>query len=153
MGTALGVMGALVAITVLIIIAANMVGGDDAEDLRPAEIEKVQERIQPVATVATDESQLPQPKKEETASRGLELSAAEIYDLACGACHNAGTLNAPKMGDADEWQARLDEKGLDTLVSHAINGFNQMPARGGNSDLSDDNVREAVEYMLEESGV
>lgn len=153
MGTALGVMGALVAITVLIIIAANIVGGDDSEGLRPAEVEKVQQRIQPVATVATDETQLPQPKKEEAASRGLELSASGVYDLACGACHNGGTLDAPKIGDTDEWQARLDEKGLDTLVSHAINGFNQMPARGGNSDLSDDNVREAVEYMLDESGV
>ncbi|MEQ9010339.1 c-type cytochrome [Algiphilus sp.] len=153
MGTALGVMGALVVITVLIIAAANVIGGDDSEGLRPGEVEKVQQRIQPLATVATDESQLPQPKAEEAASRGLDLSAAEVYDLACGACHNAGTLNAPKMGDADEWQARLDEKGMDTLVSHAINGFNQMPARGGNSDLSDDNVRDAVEYMLEESGV
>lgn len=148
MGTALGVLGALVAITVLIIIAANLVGGDD-DALQEAEIRQIEARVQPVAMVATDASQLPKPEEKPA----LDLSAAEINEQFCAACHANGTLGAPVFGNADAWASRLEEKGRDTLVSHAINGFNQMPARGGNPDLSDEDIEKTVDYMLEEAGV
>lgn len=69
-----------------------------------------------------------------------------IYNNACQACHMSGAAGAPQLVAA-QWDDRLD-KGKDTLVSHAINGFNAMPARGGRSDLSDEQVRASVEYML-----
>ena len=69
-----------------------------------------------------------------------------IYNNACQACHMAGAAGAPQLV-AEQWEDRLD-KGEDTLVSHAINGFNAMPARGGRTDLSDEQVRASVEYML-----
>jgi len=38
-----------------------------------------------------------------------------------------------------------------TLVNHAINGFNAMPAKGGCSGCSDEEIESAVEHMVEAS--
>ena len=150
-GTTLGVLGALVALTIFIIVIANIVGGDD-DAIREAEIPRIESRVQPVAMVATDESQLAA-AEDDGEAEAVELSASEINSQYCAACHANGTLGAPVVGDADAWGQRLDEKGMETLVSHAINGFNQMPARGGNPDLSDEDIEKTVSYMLEESGL
>ncbi|MDT8439993.1 MAG: c-type cytochrome, partial [Wenzhouxiangellaceae bacterium] len=71
-----------------------------------------------------------------------------IYTNACQACHMSGAAGAPQLV-ADQWTGRL-EQGIDTLVSHAVNGFNAMPAKGGRMDLSDEQVRASVEYMVEQ---
>ena len=46
-------------------------------------------------------------------------------------------------------------QGSDTLYDHAINGFTGaagfMPQKGGRLDLSDQEVRDAVDYMVTES--
>jgi cytochrome c5 len=45
---------------------------------------------------------------------------------------------------------------MDTLVRHAIEGFQgqagYMPPRGGNSTLTDQQVRDAVQYMVDQLG-
>lgn len=74
----------------------------------------------------------------------------EVYDAACAACHGTGAAGAPKKGDSAAWSGRID-KGLETLVDHAINGFNAMPAKGGCSSCSDEEIQAAVEYMVSES--
>jgi cytochrome c5 len=43
----------------------------------------------------------------------------------------------------------LAEKGIDGLVASAINGLNVMPPRGGRPDLSDQQIKAAVEFMLQ----
>ena len=60
-----------------------------------------------------------------------------------------GAAGAPKTGEASEWAARID-KGIDMLVTNAINGIGGMPARGG-SQFDDDQIRKAVEYILDQS--
>ena len=77
------------------------------------------------------------------------MSPKDLYASACGACHDSGAAGAPKLGDVAGWQARV-AKGIDALVSSAINGIGAMPARGGSS-LDDDQIRSAVEYLLDES--
>jgi c(7)-type cytochrome triheme protein len=67
----------------------------------------------------------------------------------CAGCHGTGVLGAPKLGNAADWEPRL-KQGLDTLVDHAINGFNTMPPRGGNPALTDDQVRDAVAFMVKQ---
>ena len=72
------------------------------------------------------------------------------YGKICFSCHDAGIAFAPKLGDKDAWEPRM-QKGTEMLVSNAINGIQGegiMPARGGLPNLSDDEVRAAVMYML-----
>jgi cytochrome c5 len=76
------------------------------------------------------------------------MDGEAIYNDACQACHLAGAAGAPQLV-AEQWTERLD-KGMETLVSHAINGFNAMPAKGGRMDLSDEQVRASVEYMVDQ---
>lgn len=70
------------------------------------------------------------------------------YNQACMACHMTGAAGAPIRGNAEHWEPRL-EKDMDTLYDHAINGFQAMPPKGGQLGLSDDEVKVAVDHLLE----
>ncbi len=80
-----------------------------------------------------------------------EKSGPEVVQAACAACHVSGMLNAPKIGDKGQWAPRI-ALGYDTLVKHAIEGIRGMPARGGNADLTDDEVASAVAEMANGAG-
>lgn len=81
------------------------------------------------------------------------LSGEEAY-ASCAACHAAGVAGAPTLGDATLWAERIAQ-GKDTLYKHAIEGYQGaagfMPAKGGNMALSDESVKAAVDYMIEQS--
>jgi cytochrome c5 len=83
------------------------------------------------------------------ASKGK--SGQEVYKAVCSMCHGGGLMGAPKFADKDQWGPRIAQ-GHDTLVSHAVKGIRMMPAKGGNTDLSDDEVAGAVKYMANEAG-
>ncbi|MFM8479584.1 MAG: c-type cytochrome [Gammaproteobacteria bacterium] len=74
-----------------------------------------------------------------------------VYEQVCGACHLNGIAGAPKSDDRAAWAPRIAQ-GKDTLYKHAIEGYTGkqgvMPAKGGRSDLSDDLVKAAVDYMV-----
>ncbi|MBM5810574.1 MAG: cytochrome c5 family protein [Gammaproteobacteria bacterium] len=74
-----------------------------------------------------------------------------IFDSACNVCHGAGLAGAPKVGDKAGWAARIAQ-GTATLHQHAIQGYQGaigvMPAKGGRTDLSDEAVGAAVDYMV-----
>lgn len=75
------------------------------------------------------------------------------YESVCKMCHGAGVGGAPKMGDKAAWAARIAQ-GVETLNDHAIKGFKGkglMPPKGGRSSLSDDDVKAAVQYMVDAS--
>ena len=78
----------------------------------------------------------------------------QVYSMACMACHGAGIAGAPRTGDIPAWEERMIA-GMDTLINHAINGFQGekgvMPAKGGNPSLSDGEVAAAGEYMVAQS--
>ena len=78
-------------------------------------------------------------------------SGKQVYDASCGACHTAGVLQAPRLGNQEDWSAR-EQQGLELLLSHAINGFKNMPAKGGNPTITDEEIKNAVVYMLVGSG-
>ncbi len=80
----------------------------------------------------------------------------EIYDNLCIACHATGVTGAPKFSEKERWQT-IAAKGMATLEDHAINGFQGekgvMPPKGGNTELSDEDVKNAIKYMLSEADV
>jgi len=77
-----------------------------------------------------------------------------VFNKACALCHAAGVAGAPKPGDKADWGPRIAQ-GKETLYKHAIEGFTgskgQMPARGGNAALTDDEVKAGVNYMVGKS--
>ena len=75
-------------------------------------------------------------------------SGADIYAKSCVACHTSGVLGAPKLQDAADWAPRL-EKGFDVVWQNAIKGINAMPPKGTCSSCSDDDIKAAVEHMIE----
>ena len=56
------------------------------------------------------------------------------------------------MGDQVAWAARIG-KGMDALYDSGINGVagSGMIARGGCADCSDEEIRLAVDYMVDSS--
>lgn len=77
-------------------------------------------------------------------------SGDAVYNAVCTACHSTGAAGAPKVGDAAAWGPRIGQ-GLNTLIGHAINGFNAMPAKGGCASCPDEEIQAAVEYMVDQS--
>lgn len=149
-------IGSIVAIALVVLMIMGVLGAANqftATAVSPdMSDEAVAERLKPVAEVHIGEE-----KMAEAASGGDEMAGAEdagtgqqIYDAVCVACHANGVLDAPVIGDAQAWAPRI-EKGMETLYDHAINGFKNMPARGGRASLSDDEVKAAVDYMTAES--
>lgn len=109
--------------------------------------DQIRERIKPegnvnIAGQSAEEAQ--------AAQAPADRPGNEVYSAACSACHDSGAAGAPKLGDSGAWGARV-EKGKETLYNHAINGFNAMPAKGGCSDCSDQEVKNAVDYIIAES--
>jgi cytochrome c5 len=83
------------------------------------------------------------------------MTGPQVYNAACIVCHQPpGTGGAPPVGDAAAWAPRIAQ-GVDTLYLHAIQGFQGsagfMPPKGGRVDLSDEEIRSAVDYLVEQS--
>jgi len=77
-----------------------------------------------------------------------------LYDSACSVCHVNGVGGAPLLGDP-VWQVRYGEAGgIDGLVTSVLQGKNAMPPRGAAPpDATDEDIAEAVRFMLEASGI
>ena len=72
-----------------------------------------------------------------------------IYTSVCSACHAPENVmvSSPKAGDTAEWSKRL-AKGLESVTDNAVNGFNAMPPKGGASELSREQIRQAIQHMV-----
>lgn len=79
------------------------------------------------------------------------LSGPQVFNEACIVCHGNGIGGAPMLEDRAAWEARIAQ-GRETLYRHAIEGYTgslgYMPPKGARLDLSDGEVRAAVDYML-----
>ncbi len=143
-----GVIAILVGITIVILIIAgrNVVTPDEAAN--PSRVALANDRTLPVGAVRTEvtEADLAAAAPAPAAADAAPMDGEAVYAGVCGVCHNAGVAGAPIPG-SDAWAVRA-EQGRDTLIDHAINGINAMPAKGGRPDLSDAEVQAAVEHML-----
>jgi len=79
------------------------------------------------------------------------VNGEKIYAANCASCHAAGVLGAPKPGDKAAWAVRL-KQGKDLVYNHGIQGFKMMPAKGGNADLKDAEVKAAIDFMIGKAG-
>lgn len=84
----------------------------------------------------------------DSASSGGDIDGEDIYSNVCSACHESGAAGAPVRGNEEGWAER-SEQGFATLLEHAINGIGAMPPKGGNPNLSDEEVEAAVAYLVE----
>jgi cytochrome c5 len=83
------------------------------------------------------------------------MTGEQVYKNVCIACHSPpGVGGAPALGSAEAWAPRITQ-GMDTLFSHALNGYTGktgvMPRKGERPDLSDEEVMGAVRYMVEQA--
>jgi cytochrome c5 len=146
-----GMIGALVVLTVVLIVAANVIGGAAKQQLSEADYDKaVAERIKPIGEVKVASSNV----MDALVGSAQAADGKATYDATCFACHGTGVAGSPKLGDKAAWKDRIAQ-GAETLHKHAIEGFQGktgvMPAKGGNASLSDDDVKAAVDYMVSES--
>jgi cytochrome c5 len=98
-----------------------------------------------------DNTALAAPAAAPTAA-AVDLPGDQVYQQVCTACHGAAVAGAPKTGDKAAWAPRIAQ-GMDVLNKHAIEGYQgkagYMPPKGGRTDLSDQSVIGAVQYMVD----
>ncbi len=149
------ILGALFVFFILALLLARSIGAGAFErsQLTPREVAK---RTAPVGEVRFGEAgqmaAAPEPAPAIAEVAAAAKGGDQVYQSACMACHASGAAGAPKLDDKAAWTTRAAQ-GLDVLIHSAINGKGVMPAKGGNASLSDDDIADAVRYMLEQSGV
>jgi cytochrome c5 len=168
--TFVAVLGALVVASVVILFLARAIGEREASAAdgtvaeRTAPVGKVKvagaDTIAPARAASPgDLAGTPQAGQDAAAQAPPQIAQAEeppdkgktVYDTACVVCHQTGVGGAPKIGDKAAWGDRI-KQGEGTLADHAIKGFQgkagMMPPKGGRTDLSDEDVKAAVSYMI-----
>lgn len=121
-----------------------------AEDFDRQEIEQ---RIQPVGKVrleANPDAATATPKTEEVAVK--KEPGQEVYEQFCSTCHRDGLAGAPKFRDEAGWKSRLAaKKDVAGLAASAIKGVNAMPPKGTCAECSEEDLKNAIQYMLPKS--
>lgn len=142
----------LMVLTFIIVFLSLTLGFKEDEDI-PSRIAITAERIKPVAGVYLGEEGIAAIQAAALASTPTptvafdgSLDGEMIYNSVCLVCHETDALGAPQPGSAE--LAQRAENGMDALLQNALNGLNTMPARGGRPDLSDEQVKAVIEFML-----
>lgn len=148
-----GLLAALVALTVIIFVVAQMVSGPGKAQTKTVQADsEIAERIKPVGELVVAGATAVANGVVSTANAAAD--GKSVFDKACVACHGAGVAGAPKMGDKAAWAPRIAQ-GNDMLYSHALKGYQGkkgfMPAKGGNAGLADAEVKAAVDHMVGQS--
>ena len=125
--------------------------GDPAEQTQaPAQADTA---TSGTATAASDDGATASAAQTVAATGPVDIAAGEqIYQSACFACHLSGVAEAPKLDDPAAWEPRLGQ-GMAGLLQSVTNGKGAMPPKGGFAHLTDDDIRNAVGFMLDKAGV
>lgn len=119
---------------------------------------QVAERLRPFGTVYLPGEEQNAAAPQVAAAPAAEpaettLTGPQVYNEACIACHGAGIAGAPTLTDSENWAPRIAQ-GIDVLRQHAVEGYTgsagYMPPKGARMDLSDQEVYDAVDYMVGE---
>ncbi|PLX90398.1 MAG: hypothetical protein C0614_00715 [Desulfuromonas sp.] len=74
----------------------------------------------------------------------------DVYERTCASCHNLGISGAIKINDKEAWKKHIHH-GIDHMVESVIRGKGAMPARGGNPNLTDEEIEAAVHYIIKQA--
>ena len=74
-------------------------------------------------------------------------SGKAVYESVCSACHGTGLLKSPKFG-TDDWK-KLAKEGMEDLLKEAMEGVGAMPPKGSCNDCSKEEIKAAIQYMLD----
>lgn len=94
-------------------------------------------------------SALPEPARAELRAKYNLSDGKRVYENVCATCHASGIMEAPAFCDISAWKPRI-EKGMEVLVKHATEGFNNMPKKGGMENLTVAESANAVAYMVDQ---
>jgi glucose/arabinose dehydrogenase len=75
-------------------------------------------------------------------------TGAQVYKAYCASCHSVLGTEVPSVRTKADWSGRL-AKGREALYRTSIEGIGRMPARGFCEDCSDDQIKLAVDHMIE----
>ena len=89
----------------------------------------------------------PHPPTAQADDAAANAEGEKTYKAASFVCHDTGVANAPKLGDKVAWAPRI-ATGKEALYTTSIKGKGAMPPKGGRTDLTDDAVKAAVDYMI-----
>ncbi len=73
----------------------------------------------------------------------------EVYQAACFACHETGVAGAPQSGNKEDWSFRLNYP-MHVMYRSALEGRGGMPAMGGHPEYSNEEIRLAVDYLIDQ---
>ena len=133
--------GKILCTSVLVLVTSNAMAYRVKENQSPAQLEQ---RLKPSYSHSISGVVIPEV---------LEVAAVpgeKVYQTYCSACHQYGVAGAPKTGDKEAWEKRMSQ-GWETIMSHAIGGYKGMPAKGNCLTCSDQDVRDSIEYILNNS--
>jgi len=154
-------------VVILLMVGKLAIGTGSTDQDSPAfSDEAVAKRLKPVGELAlASDSPQPDMKPGAVAAPPADVAVASadsaptaagpekiqaIYTASCAACHATGAAGAPKLGDNAAWAPRI-KAGNETLYNSALKGKNAMPPKGGNTSLSDADVKAVVDYMVSQS--
>jgi len=144
-----------------VVYMANQSGGSFEEPAEPAQEaageqaapqQQAAGAAAPAAAPAPQAAAQPQQQAAAPAQPAQEQAAVnpageKLYKSTCFACHGTGVAGAPKFGDKAAW-AKYIETGMDSMVEVAMKGKGAMPPKGGAANASEEDIRAAVEYMV-----
>ena len=84
---------------------------------------------------------------EANAAPAAPRSGETIVNTYCMACHGTGMAGAHKLGNAEAW-GPIMATGMDAVLASAKKGKNVMPPMGTCADCSDDELKAAIEHMV-----
>ncbi|HCV14530.1 MAG TPA: cytochrome c5 family protein [Candidatus Accumulibacter sp.] len=127
----------VVAIVLIVVIwPLSLIGKGQ---VMPRSADDADARIQPVAKVEL--------AKAAAKSDGKPRDGATVYQSVCMACHASGAAGAPKAGDKAAWAPRI-ATGTAAMITSVTNGKGAMPPKGGGADLTEGEIKAAVEHLV-----
>jgi cytochrome c5 len=155
------VIGALVLFAAALLAGASIIYSAQPDKTAPHPEQATKQRLAPVAGVyAGNTGRAAMAAANAAASKSTTAKAAyggttdgkAIFDHLCTSCHTSGVAGAPIVGNKKDWAPRIAE-GVPTLIKHAVDGYtgpdgNHMPAKGGNPNLTHEQVANTVKWMV-----